>query len=129
MDRLRQQRFWRASQQNPPPCVRSPQICACIGPHISIPAAHSSTLDQKGRLGCHAAEGGNCCMGEEEQGAGAALRQAATDGRKVVPAALGRSGASPAICVSKSNHALAFLWMHVYRVIRMYVSVVYAPLK
>ena len=68
-------------------------------------------------------------MGEEEQGAGAALRQAATDGRKGVPAALGRSGASPAICVSKSNHGLAFLWMHVYCVIRMYVSVVYAPLK
>ena len=34
-------------------------------------------------------------MGEEEQGAGAALRQAATDGRKGVPAALGRSGAGP----------------------------------
>ena len=31
--------------------------------------------------------------------------------------------------LSNSNHGLAFLWMHVYCVIRMYVSVVYAPLK
>ena len=117
-----------ARAPSPQPRALSPNLCL-HRPSYSNPCCPFVHTRSERSIGLPCRGRRKLLHGRGREVAGAALRQAATDGRKGVPAVLGRSGASPAICVSKSNHGLAFLWMHVYCVIRMYVSVVYAPLK